>query len=219
MAIPTYDKLFNSVLDALSDGDLHTLEDIRKSVYSALNLSKEDQEELLPSKKQTKIDNRIGWAKTYLVKAGLIEKPMRNNNRLTEEGKRVQKSGELVDLRFLERYDGYIDFINKPTKSEEDPYTTTEKETYTPDERLDNAFEDINRKLESDLLDEVKKQTPKFFEKMVVDLLQRMYGGSFKKGSEVTGRSGDEGIDGIIKQDRLGFNSIYIQAKNGRIPK
>ncbi len=216
MVMPTYDELFDPVLNALSDGNIHTSIEIRESVVPRLNLSRAELEELLPSGKQTRIANRIGWAKTSLIKAGLVEKIGYGKSRITAEGIKVLKSGTKIDLDRLMEYDSFRDYQNNISKTlstdDTEPKYTTDQ-TLTPDEILENSVRDLNNKIIEDLLSEINSCDPFFFEKIVVDLLEKIYGGNFSENAEVTSKSGDEGIDGVIKQDRLGFNNIYIQAK------
>ncbi|MFA6800388.1 MAG: restriction endonuclease [Candidatus Methanomethylophilaceae archaeon] len=216
MVMPTYDELFGHVLSALSDGKVHTAIEIRESIIPRLDLSQAELEEALPSGRQTRISNRIGWAKTSLIKAGLVEKAGYGKSRITAEGLKVLRSGVKVDLGRLMGYDTFREYQNNSGNMSSSDDATSDRTTdctLTPDEILETSVRDLNEKIIDDLLSEIDGCDPSFFEKLVVDLLERIYGGNFSENAEVTGRSGDEGIDGVIKQDRLGFNNIYVQAK------
>jgi len=178
-------------------------------------LSEEEKSELLPSGQQPIFYNRVGWARTYLKKAGLIEYTKRGYFKITTRGlDALSKKPTIIDMRFLEQYPEYAEFRrrsnnNRPPKSI--PITIDE---LTPEEALDEAYQKIYDDLSTELLEYVSKTTPGFFEKLVVELLVKMgYGGSQRDAARAVGKSGDEGIDGIIDEDRLGLDSIYIQAK------
>lgn len=214
MAVPTFDELFKPVLEASSDGAVLRNKDIRERIVKASDFSEEDLSETLPSG-QKRLDNRIGWAKTYLYKAGLLQKVSRDHYSITEEGRRLLGLDVPITSAYLyDNYEGVREFLDNRRPSEKQGVAP--KIDYgegTPEEKLDEAVNEIENKLIDDVLSEVKAQDASFFEGLVVDLLKHIYGGDFEKNAEVTGKSGDGGIDGIVKQDRLGFNSIYIQAK------
>lgn len=180
-------------------------------------ISEEDLAELLPSKRQSTFDNRVAWARTYLDRAGLIETPSRGQYCITEEGKRALFSGQKIDLKYLERYKSFTVFHSVSPGNSGDTSTGTfeeEAEEKSPMEMLDEAFKKVNATLAGELMVEVMKLTPGEFEKLVVKLLLKMgYGSGIDDAGYVTQLSGDGGIDGIIKEDQLGFSSIYIQAK------
>ena len=213
MPIPKYYELYMPFLSAVIDGEVHTLKEIKSAVSSSLHLSEEDLSERISSG-QTVFDNRLGWSRTYLKKAGLIASPQRAHFVITEEGQRLFNSGEIItDNLLAERYPDFAAFKgNQPHAGQSsNPAADIEssEETETPQETLERAYGLINDQLADDLLTEIMNQTPAFFENLVVDLMRGMgYGDGF-----VTKTSGDEGIDGIIHEDKLGFNLIYIQAK------
>lgn len=170
----------------------------------------------MPSGKQLVYKNRIGWALTYLKKAGLIESTSRAAFRLTAVGKTVLDENPLeVDQEYLKKFDGFNSFINSVQSNSNGAVVVSDTDTdESPQDMLDRAYKTITKTLADDVLAEVMSQSPDFFEKLVVDLLVAMgYGGSKKENSQVLGKCGDEGIDGVIKEDKLGFDKIYIQAK------
>lgn len=215
MAIPKYSEMYNAFLECVKDGEIHCLKDIKKSVVSVFGISAEELTQMLPSNRQTIFDNRIGWTRTYLKKAGLIESPARAQFRITTAGKRLLLEGLVINDSVLMRYPSFIEFIDRSAAGDDinnsKPITT---EMETPQEILERVYSKVNEQLADDLLSMILAQTPDFFESMVVKLLEKMgYGGAFKGAGIVTQSSRDEGIDGIINEDKLGFNQICIQAK------
>lgn len=222
MAVPKYFEMYHSFLRALSDRKVHTLKDIKEQVIRDFELTEEEMAQMLPSGRQPVWLNRLGWCRTYLKKAELIESPKRAEFRITEEGERLFKSGEVIDDSVLERYPSFQEFKRREGEhapSRPPALTGKKKEakredtaSETPQEILERAHAEINSKLADELLSAVCEQTPEFFEKMVVRLLKALGYGEPAAGT-VTQSSRDEGIDGIIYEDKLGFNLIYIQAK------
>lgn len=214
MAVPKFFEFFEAFLNALSDGEIRSAKDIRECVAAEMHLSEADRSEMLPSGTQSKFDNRVAWARAYLDKAGLIDTPLRGKYRITKIGKEALASKAKIDLEYLNQFESFKKFhetaSDKPaTQKEED----MEKDE-SPLEVLDSAFQKINATLASQLMDEVMKLSPTEFERLVVKLLLRMgYGNGIDEAGRVTQRSKDGGIDGIIKEDQLGFSNIYIQAK------
>ena len=212
MAVPKFFEFFEAFLKAIQDGEVHTAKEVRTTVAEVMELSTADLSEMLPSGRQTTFGNRINWARTYLNKAGLIETPSRGKYRITEEGKKALASGEEINLKYLEQYDAFRDFHKATTEGSTDVSEVASEES--PMEALDTAFKQVNATLASELMDEVMKLTPTEYEKLVVKLLLQMgYGSGIDEAGMVTQRSNDGGIDGIIKEDQLGFSNIYIQAK------
>lgn len=212
MAVPKFFEFFEAFLRALQDGELHTSKEVRKIVAEDLQLSAADLAELIPSGRQTTYVNRINWARTYLNKAGLIETPLRGRYRITDGGKKALLSGEKIDLKYLEKSDAFKAFHSVATEGNQEVIEETNDES--PMEVLDAAFKQVNETLASELMDEVMKLTSAEFEKLVVKLLLQMgYGSGIDGAGMVTQQSNDGGIDGIIKEDQLGFSNIYIQAK------
>ena len=216
MAVPKYDELMKPLLTAINDGKVHKIKNVGDVLAKQLNLSQSDLAEMLPSGRQTVFRNRIGWAKTYLKKAGLIESPERATVVITKAGKdTLRENPEKIDSKFLERYPSFMGFLSESKSADiADTVQAAFKPTdLTPDDQLEDAYKQINAGLASDLLDEISKITPHAFEKLVIDLLLKMGYGTVEYGSHVTAVSGDDGIDGVIMGDKLGFSIIYIQAK------
>lgn len=171
---------------------------------------------MLPSGRQSVFKNRVGWAKTYLLKAGLIDSPARATIRITEDGKKVVADNpDKIDTKYLEQFPSFLNFASASSSTDDDtPSPAPAAQTdLTPDDQLEDAYKQINSSLASELLSEVLKLTPYTFEKFVVDLLSKMGYGTVAYGSHATVASGDDGIDGVIMKDRLGFSLIYMQAK------
>ena len=222
MAVPKFYVFFGSFLKSLSDGQVHTPNEVRSFIEKDMNLSNDDLSEMIPCGRQSTFSNRVHWARTYLNKAGLIETPSRGKYKITKEGSKALSSGKVIDLEFLEQFDSFKEFHLAPQKS--DSVATTQKssdgENLTPTEVMDSAFKQISDGLASELLDEVMKLSPTDFEKLVVQLLLKMgYGDGIEGAGIVTRPTADEGIDGIIKEDQLGFDNIYIQAKHWAVDK
>ena len=212
MAVPKFFEFFECFLYAVQDGEQHTAKEVKEKVAAVMQLSEADREEMLPSGKQRTFDNRVAWARTYLDKAGLIETPLRGKYCITEKGKKALESGEKIDLKYLERSEGFRAFYGAASENITESIVTESEES--PMEVLDTAFQQVNATLASQLMDEVMKLTPAEFEKLVVKLLLQMgYGNGIDNAGMVTQQSNDGGIDGIIKEDQLGFSHIYIQAK------
>ncbi len=213
MAIPKYNELYASFLRALQDGQEHTVKEVRTAIAQELNLSEEDLNATLSSGRQTIYANRVGWAMTYLKKAGLIESVSHGKYALTMAGKKALPDADKVDNAYLKQFSSFRDFISVTKPMDEKDAAAKEQER-SPEEALEDAFGQVNATLASNLMDEVMKISPTEFEKLVVKLLLKMgYGSGIDGAGIVTKASGDGGIDGIIKEDQLGFSSIYIQAK------
>lgn len=173
---------------------------------------------MLPSGKQRTLDSRVGWARTYMKKAGLVEAPALAKVRITERGLDVlRKSPSHIDRKFLMQFPGFVEFQKTQGKEPEPEYTrldaAQDSSDMTPTELIDASYRNLRTALSEDLLDKIKNCSPKFFESLVLDLLVAMgYGGS-RKDAERVGRSGDCGIDGTINEDKLGLDVVYVQAK------
>jgi restriction system protein len=216
MAVPDFQSFFKPLLDIAADGKEHSMREARERIAAKFNLSPEDLSELLPSGTQTKFDNRVAWAKSYFVQAKVLESPRRAYLKITERGKHLHSQGhERIDIKVLSQYPEFVEFHN-PQKQNKNAQIDTPQEisSETPEEILQNAYQSIHSDLASEILDRIKSNTPAFFESLVVDLMVAMgYGGSRSDAGQSIGQSGDEGIDGIIKEDRLGLDVIYLQAK------
>ena len=213
--IPDYQTLMLPVLKSVADGKEHKFREIADSIAKNFGLTEEELGCRLPSGNQSIFDNRVGWAKTYLKKACLIEYKGKGVLKITERGKQVLKdSPKKIDNKFLKQYDEFNEFQNKVNPKEEKQETETDYKNQTPEELIETAFHDFQKSLAEELLDKIRNVSPSFFEKLVVALLVKMgYGGSIKDAGQAIGRTGDEGIDGIIKEDKLGLDVIYIHAK------
>jgi restriction system protein len=212
MAIPDFQSIMLPLLKYAGDGKEHTLQETVEKLANDFMLTDEEKNVLLPSGQQTVFLNRVGWSRTYMKKAGLLESPRRAYFIITKRGQEVLNSNpQKIDRVFLEQFPEFIEFKSiKHEKMEEVLFVNDN----TPEETLENAFLSLRQALASDILQQLKSSSPHQFEKTVVQLLVAMgYGGSLKDAGKAVGKSGDEGIDGIIKEDRLGLDIIYIQAK------
>lgn len=212
MAVPKFYEFFEGFLSAVSDGKIHTAKEVRDIIAREMNISEADRAELLPSGKQFTFDNRVAWARTYLDKAGLIETPQRGKYRITALGKKALSSGDTIDLKYLEKSDAFKKFHRAEDRNSIEVQTEATNES--PTEILDGAYQEITEALADELMNEIMKLPPSGFEKLVVKMLLKMgYGNGIEGAGSVTKQSNDGGIDGIIKEDQLGFSNIYIQAK------
>ena len=207
MALPKYNELYQPVLSILSDGKVWPIRKVWEKAGELLRISPEEMAMTLPSGGMGVFVNRIGWARTYLKKAGLIDSPKRGFVPITEEGRKALEEGVEITNSYLMRYPSFAEFQNRTVP--QDKPEEVQEVSETPQETLDRVYKTINSELAEELLSEIMRQSPGFFETLVVDLMKAMgYGDGF-----VTKASGDDGIDGIIHEDKLGFNLIYIQAK------
>ena len=212
MAVPKYYEMYKSFLKVLIDGKIHSIQEEKQQVISDFNLSEEQTTELLPSGRQSIFDNRIGWCRTYLKKAGLIESPSRGQYRITDSGIKVYNENEVVNDYVLRQFPAFLKFKGEDNHKDKEVIESKSDEE-TPQETLDRVFKELNLSLANELLAEICKMDPYRFETLVVELLIKMGYGRLQYGSQATKKSGDEGIDGIVTADKLGFDSIYIQAK------
>ena len=216
MEIPDYQAIMLPLLRCMGDGEDHESKELTRALAAEFNLNEDERKERLPSGQQTVIANRVGWAKTYLKNAGLIEQPKRGIARITEEGKRVLAENDIdrIDSKWLERYPSYLEFRNRQRKPGPADIVPEVDPARTPEETVETSFETMQDALADEVLDQVKNCSPQFFERLVVELLVAMgYGGSIEDAGRAVGRSGDGGIDGIIKEDKLGLDVICVQAK------
>lgn len=214
MAVPDFQSLMLPLLKSVSDGREHSIQEIRDHLAKEFALTEEDLNQLIPSGVQTVFINRVSWARTYLAKAGLLEITRRSHVRITERGKEVLKQNPpRIDIKFLRQFPEFLEFMEKES-DETQGSNIIEEEKRTPEEILQEAYKEIRNNLAQELLTQVKNSSPAFFERLVVELLVKMgYGGSHSEAARAVGKTGDEGIDGIIDEDKLGLDSIYIQAK------
>jgi restriction system protein len=218
MAIPGYQDTMGPILRATGDGTDHRIKDLVALLAEQFALTPDERNTPLPSGGQSLFANRVNWATTYLKKAGLLEATGRAQVRITSEGRRVLTAPPArIDRAFLLRYPSFAAFVltRAPRPPGEPAQPTPESpETSTPRERIDSAAKELSEDLADDLLTKVKAGSPRFFERLVIDLLRAMgYGGSRAEAAELLGRSGDAGLDGVIRQDRLGLEAVYVQAK------
>jgi len=217
MAIPSFQDFMLPMLELMRDGEPHKMLDIKEKLAEYFNLSEEEKKMRLPSGKQVVYKFRIGWARTYLYYAGLIERVDKGVYKITERGLEVlREKPSKINVNYLMRFPEFREFLNKGKEktTEDDKSTQGISETETPIETIDRAYQFIKDQLAKEILERIMQKPPEFFEKLIIDLLQAMgYGGSLEDAGNVTKRTSDEGIDGIIKEDKLGLDVIYIQAK------
>ena len=215
--IPDYQTLMLPLLKLVSDKQEYKYRDLIEKLAAEFNLTDEERKELLASGNQPVFDNRVGWAKTYLKKAGLIDSPKRATFVITELGlQTLKKNPDKIDAKYLRQFPAFLEFVHagKNDTEGEEEHISQEVSEQTPEENLDKAYQRIRKSLASELLTKVIELSPAFFERLVIDLLVKMgYGGSIKDAGKAIGKSGDEGIDGTIKEDKLGLDIIYVQAK------
>ncbi|WP_026987826.1 restriction endonuclease [Fodinicurvata fenggangensis] len=215
--IPDYQSLMLPVLQEAAETEVSTREVI-ETLAGKHGLSVEEREQLLPSGRQRIFDNRVHWAKSYLKQAGLVRYTRRGSYIATTEGRKVlAQAPERIDNAFLKQYESFQAFQNRrgaQTPTKEKPEEPPEPTGSTPDEVLRTAHRQINAALAADLLDRVRQATPQFFEDLIIELLLAMgYGGTSEDAARALGQSGDNGVDGVIDQDPLGVDQIYVQAK------
>ncbi|HMM81329.1 MAG TPA: restriction endonuclease [Pyrinomonadaceae bacterium] len=221
MPIPTYQEAMLPLLKFAGDQQEHSLSDATKAVSDAFRLTESERNELLQSGRKPIIADRVGWARTYLGQAGLLQSTRRGFFRISDRGLSLLSTNPIsIDDRYLRRYPEFVEFLSRKTrKRKTDELPTTANETNienenTPEEALESSFQVIRNRLASEVLEQVKSCSPNFFERLVVDLLVAMgYGGMREAAGQAVGQSGDGGIDGIIKEDQLGLDVIYLQAK------
>lgn len=216
MAIPDYQSVMSPLLRFLADKKERNLTEAVEAIADHFRLSDEERKLQLASGQQTVIRNRTGWARTYLKKAGLLESTRRGFFRISDRGlTAITDETARIDVKYLEQFPEFVAFKDfRRERSDGERESQLPPPVTTPEEELEDAYQRLNATLEAELLEQVKASTPSFFEQLVIELLVRMgYGGSLRDAGEAVGRSGDGGIDGIIKEDRLGLDAVYVQAK------
>lgn len=216
MAIPDFQKIMLPLLAFAGDGKDHTLREAADHLGGHFKLTPEEKKELLPSGGQTRFDNRVHWSRSYLKQAGLVENPARGTFRITDDGRKVlAKKPNQIDIKLLMQFEKFVQFRNRTRVDHQQVAAATETEGQkTPRELLEENHLKLRNELAADLIDTIKGASPRFFEKLVLELLLKMgYGGWRDGAGRVVGGSGDQGIDAVINQDRLGLDVIYIQAK------
>lgn len=220
MSMPTFEDCMVPVLSSIGSRDISSTPDIIEKTTKVLNLSEEEKGELLPNNKPTKIYNRIAWAMFYLFKAGLIHREKRGNYSITKPGwSLLNQKPESIDKHFLyENYPSFREWMDgSKVRKRDSLLELVSYEKLDPYERLEENYISLKDSVLSDLLDRIKEINLKSFEQLILNLLQRIgYGGPDGAGVRHTGNSGDDGIDGEIKQDRLGLDRVYIQVKRCR---
>lgn len=220
MAIPDYQTLMLPVLRLAGEGE-QRVADVVDLIADKLGLTSEERQKLLPSGQQRVLHNRIHWAKFYLTKAGFLSSPGRGRFAITEDGRSLlAKNLDRIDLPLLMRQPGFREFYRNEGNEASNAVESTSaigspaSSATTPEEQIEAAYQTLEVTLRADLLDRIAKNSPGFFEQLIVDLLVAMgYGGSHKNAAAQLGRSGDGGVDGVISEDRLGLDRVYIQAK------
>jgi restriction system protein len=223
MAVPDFQTFMLPVLREFADGTEHIYRDVRERVAATLHLSPEDLAERIPSGKKTRMDDRASWAHVYLKQAGLLKSVRRGIYQITPRGQHVLASPpEKITMEFLEQFPEYLEFKARRRSVDGEAQAAATQQAVdhgaqsalTPDEQIRAGYELLRASLAEQLLERVRQASPAFFEQLVVDVLVAMgYGGTQEDAARVVGQSGDGGIDGIIKEDRLGLESIYVQAK------
>lgn len=221
MAIPDYQTVMAPALEICADRSEHRKKHIQEVLAEHFKLDKAELTRVLSSGRQTVFSSRVGWALTYLVRAGLLERPLRGIYQITDRGLEAIGSDRQVDNDYLSQFPEFVAF-RKPTAPAKaadtseatDDLSRPGAESETPEELMERARAQLRSVLREELLDNVKSQSPEFFEALVLDLLVAIgYGGDREDAAERLGRSGDEGVDGVIREDRLGLDKIYVQAK------
>lgn len=215
MSIPDYQSTFRPLLCAIENGAEVSFNDALESVCKHFQLTQEEVQERLPSGGQTVIKNRVSWARTYMKKAGLVLAP-RGKIQITERGRQaLLDCPEKITVKYLKQFQEFREFYtSKRTNTSITSSQQEEESSITPEEQMAEAYKSVLESLSADLLENIQKQTSAFFEQLVVDLMLKMgYGGSREDAGRATQLSADGGIDGVIYEDRLGLDTIYLQAK------
>lgn len=214
--IPDYQSLMRPVLECARK-EPRKISDVVEQISDELHLTDDERQQLLPSGKQTTITNRVHWARSYMKQAGLVRNPKRGWYELTDRGRAVLDDQSVkLDSKFLEQFDDFQDFKARGKDNGEDEAIADAEaiSANTPDETLQAAHKKLDAALAANLLDYVRVASPKFFEDLIVDLFIAMgYGGTSEDAGRALGQSGDDGVDGVIDQDVLGVDQIYLQAK------
>ena len=220
MAVPDYQTYMTPLLQLLSDDQARHINDISDRLAQHFEMSEADLRDMIPSGKKSRHYDRVGWAATYMKQAGLLIKPARGWYQLSERGYEVVRSGDTVNTEYLWRFAEFVEFQTRKRESGVDidmgsiEIFGTAREQRTPEESMQGGYQTLRATLAAELLERVKQESSGFFEKLVIDLLVAMgYGGTRAEAGQRVGQSGDDGIDGVINEDRLGLDVIYLQAK------
>ncbi len=225
MAVPEFQTFLLPLLRLSADGDEHSLPEVKSAIADELGLTEEDRAELVPSGRKTRLQDRTAWAKTYLQAAGLLESPARARFRITAEGRRLLEEKPIrIDVSLLRRYEPFRQFQGRAAVRAGDEVGApivldgAQPNGPTPSDAIEVAYREHRAGLAEEVLAQVKTMSPAFFENMVVQLMVRLgYGGAEGRGTRI-GRSGDGGVDGIISEDKLGLDVVYLQAKRWENP-
>lgn len=216
MAIPEFQALMLPMLRFAADGTEHSMHDVRLALADQLKLTTEEQSELLPSGQQPRFSNRVAWAKVYLERAGLLRKTRRGCFVITDTGREVlRKPPARIDIRWLNQFPGVVEFRKRSVDGDDGSEVAV---TTTPEEALEQAYRQIRDDLAVELLEQVRAVSPRFFERLVLDVMLKMGYGSYSGEATLGPPGADAGIDGVIQEDRLGLDFIYIQAKRWENP-
>lgn len=213
--IPDFQTFMLPFLKYAAGAGEHTTKEVREYLAKYFNLSEEELQEYLPSRRDSIFNNRVSWAKAYLRMAGFIENTRKGHFKITSAGLEVlSKNPEKIDLKFLSQYPGFKSYLSRVPVSAD-----AVEMVQTPEEVLESTYKQLRKTLAAEVLSLVKSCSPAFFERLVLDLMLKMgYGGAIGSESKISGRPGDEGIDGVIREDRLGLDLIYLQAKRWNAP-
>ncbi|PWJ55916.1 restriction system protein [Dyadobacter jejuensis] len=218
MPIPDYQTLMLPLLKVAKNKKEYTVKEVVEILAYQFELTEDERTTLLPSGQSFLFSNRVAWARTYLKKAGLLDSPKRGTLSITSRGLTLLKDNpDRIDNKILRNYSEFVEFQNfrrEDAEAARSLEVSSETDSDTPEEVIDNASQRIRNSLALEIIDTVRSMSPSFFEKLVVQLLVKMgYGGSIEDAGKAVGKTNDEGIDGTIKEDRLGLDIIYIQAK------
>lgn len=224
MAVPDFQTLMRPLLDVLADGEDHAVKSAREALASQFKLTAEELSEQIPSGRAKTFQNRVGWATTYLYRTKLIERPKRSVYRITDRGREVlEQHPERVDLKVLSGFPEFEEFRQSGksaggTKPAPAPTGNESGSAQTAEERIEGAHGELRSALAADLLDRIMEKSPAFFERVVLDVLFAMGYGGIRDDVTQLGQTGDQGVDGVIREDRLGLDLIYVQAKRWENP-
>lgn len=225
MAVPPFQDFMLPFLQHISDGSEHRITELFEFLAKEFGLSEEDLKELLPSGRETRFKNRVYWTRVHLGQAKLLDSTGRGRFRITERGRQLLKSKPMrIDMRTLAQYPEFQEFRGRSSTNDDQaaqvaPPPAEPLSAQSPEEQLESSYQVLRSQLAQSLLANIRKAPPEFFEQLVVDLLVAMgYGGSRVDAGQAIGQSGDGGIDGIIKEDRLGLDIVYLQAKRWADP-
>jgi restriction system protein len=218
VAVPDFQTMMRPLLVIHDDGAEHEIADTRQAIADHFSLSAEDRSERIPSGRVTTLQNRVGWAAMYLYRAGLLERPRRAHYRITGRGQEMlQQHPERIDLSVLKQFEEFEEFrsAGTPGPSAESGGEQLDTASATAEERIDAGYQELRSALAADLLDRIRERSWEFFERMVLEVLRAMgYGGPEGSVERLGGHGVDEGVDGVIREDPLGLELIYIQAKS-----